>query len=104
MKKLRKAVGGLKAERQKASPGERTVPFAIKSAKVLMNKFRKACDAYDINCYPVHTQMVLVPRDKGAYVAAVYTIRFVAIKDLSYVDVVCTSEGPTRRIRLLERQ
>lgn len=84
---LRQALGGFKAVDRAG------VPYKVKSAAVLMHKFRKACDHYDILCYPVHVESQLSPTGKGAFVHAVYTIRFVSLKDGSYIDVVCNSLG-----------
>ena len=89
---LRKGIGGLRAVKAKAKEGERTVPFAVKSAAVLMTKFRRGLDKLNMLCYPVHTQFSLIPKDKGAIAYATYTIRLVS-SDGSYIDVVSTSEG-----------
>lgn len=89
---LRKGIGGLKAVKAVAKPGEKTVPFAVKSAAVLMSKFRKGLDKLNMLCYPVHTEYSLIPKEKGAIAYAVYTVRFVS-SDGSYIDVVSTSEG-----------
>lgn len=89
---LRTGIGGLKAVRAVAKPGEKTVPFAVKSAAVLMNKFRRGLDRLGMLCYPVHTQFSLIPKEKGAIAYATYTFRLVS-SDGSYIDVVCTSEG-----------
>lgn len=90
--KIRKAIGGLKAVKAKPKEGEKTVPFAVKSAAVLMHKFRRALDRFNMLCYPVHTEFSLVPKEKGAIAYATYTFRLVS-DDGSYLDVVCTSEG-----------
>jgi len=91
---LRKALGGFKAEMvKKKNADDKVPPYAVKSAKVLMSKFRRACDRYDVLCYPVSVQSQLSPTGKGAFIHAVYTIRFVALSDMSYLDVVCNTLG-----------
>lgn len=84
---LRKGLGGFKAVTKDG------VPYKVKSAAVLMHKFRKGCDTYDLLCYPVKVESQLSPTGKGAFVHAVYTIRFVSLADNSYIDVVCNSLG-----------
>lgn len=90
--KLRKGIGGLKAVKAKAKDGEKTVPFAVKSAAVLMNKFRAGLDKLNMLCYCVGADFSIIPRDKGSIAYAVYTIRIVS-SDGSYLDVVATSQG-----------
>lgn len=85
--RLRKGLGGLMAVSGTGAP------FPVKSAKNLMKKFRLACDKLDLLCYPVATELNLVPTGKGAIVYATLTFRFVSTSDNSFIDVVCITEG-----------
>lgn len=89
---LRKGIGGLKAVKAKAKEGEKTVPFAVKSAAVLMTKFRRGLDKLQMLCYCVGADFSIIPRDKGAIAYAVYTIRLVS-SDGSHLDIIATSQG-----------
>ena len=89
---LRKGIGGLKATMGSGKAGEKAPPFAVKSAAVLMTKFRRGLDKLNMLCYCVGADFSIIPRDKGAIAYAVYTIRLVS-SDGSHLDIIATSQG-----------
>lgn len=84
---LRKAVGGLKGEKKDG------VKFEVKSAKTLMKKFRRAMDRLQINMELKATQFVSYPVDKGTMCYGGFVVRFIAVEDGSFTDVVCVGQG-----------